>query len=492
MNVAIDHTAIADVEIQAVQQQLLRWKSDPVAFVKEALRATPDTWQEEALNNIANNDKLAVKSGHGVGKSSFLSWVSLWWLTTRYPSKIAVTAPTAHQLHDVLASEIRLWLRRMPPLLADQYTLKSDRIELTDGKGKAESFLVFRTARKENPEALQGFHSQHMLFLIDEASGVEEVIFEVARGALSTPGAKVVMTGNPTRTSGYFFNAFKPDSLYNTMTVSCKDSALVSEEFINDMAAQYGADSNVFKVRVLGEFPSEDDDTLIPYENVVSACGREISPEGMRPVWGVDCARYGNDDSVLIKRAENVVTEPPVVISQRSTMEVTGFVKNEWEKTIPSQRPDVIYVDSIGIGAGVVDRLREQGIPAVGINVAEQPRAMLGEANRLRDELWLKCAKWFEAKDVALPALETGGSMDKKPIARLVGELTGIKKGFTSAGRIRVESKDDMKKRTRRSPDVADALVLTFADEAAAILGAGAKQYLNWNKPIRRNLEGIV
>jgi hypothetical protein len=358
--------------------------------------------------------------------------------------------------------------------------------------GGLETFAVFRTARPENPEALQGFHSENMMFLIDEASGVAEVIFEVARGALSTPGAKVVMTGNPTRTSGYFFHSHRPDSMYYTMHVSCEDSAFVSGDFIHEMEAQYGRDSNVFRVRVLGDFPTEEDDVLIPYDNVDSATSREISAVGMVPVWGLDCARFGNDDTVLIKRYEQVVKDAPIILTQKSTMEVVGFVKQEWAKMAPSDRPDAVYVDVIGIGAGVVDRLRELNIPAVGINVAEQPRSMLGEANRLRDELWLKCAQWFESKTVSIPPIEPGSSMDKRPIARLVAELTGIKKGFTSAGRIKVESKDDMKKRIRRSPDVADALILTFADEAGIALGAVSPAFLNPSKKIHRNLAGIV
>jgi hypothetical protein len=321
---------------------------------------------------------------------------------------------------------------------------------------------------------------------------VEEIIFEVARGALSTAGAKVCMAANPTRTSGYFFNAFKPTSQYHKMTVSCLDAALATKQFIDDMADEYGEDSNVYRVRVLGEFPTEDEDTLISYDLVNSACGRDIDPTGMVPVWGVDCARYGNDDTVLIKRHEEVIKDAPIILTQKSTMEVTGRIKTEWDSTLPSERPDAIYVDVIGIGSGVVDRLRELSLPAVGINVAEQPRAMMGEANRLRDELYLKCAKWFETKSVSLPMVEEGGSMDKRPVGRLVAELTGIKKGFTSAGRIRVESKDDMKKRMRRSPDVADALILTFANDAAATMGAISKGYLNWNKPIKRELAGIV
>jgi hypothetical protein len=173
-------------------------------------------------------------------------------------------------------------------------------------------------------------------------------------------------------------------------------------------------------------------------------------------------------------------------------MEVVGIVQNEWNKTMPSKRPDSICVDVIGIGSGVVDRLRERGLPVYGINTAEQPKAMKGEANRLRDELWLKLADWFSTKAVSMPEIEKGGSLDKRPMARLVAELTGIKKGFTSSGKTRVESKDDMKKRIGRSPDLADALMLSMGSEFALMLGEGARSHQDWRKPIRRNLAGIV
>lgn len=478
-------------DLLAVHNKIIKWKDDPLSFVREVFGAEPDKWQREALELMRDHNKLAIRSGHGVGKSTFLSWLLLWFISTRYPVKIPCTAPTANQLVDILGAEVRLWLRKMPPVFADQFKLTVDRIELIGGRGEA--FAVFRTARKENPEALQGFHSENLLFLIDEGSGVEEVIFEVARGALSTPSAKVVMTGNPTRTSGYFFDAFNsPTSIYKKMHVSCLDSAFVSQEWIEDMAASYNRDSNIFRVRVLGEFPTEEADVLIPYDHVESACGRDIDPTGMPVIWGLDVARYGSDDTVLIKRADHVVTEPPIILSQKSTMEVVGFVKNLWDRTMPAERPDSICVDVIGMGAGVVDRLSEQNIPAYGVNTAEQPRALIGEANRLRDELWLEMAKWFATKSVSIPEIEGGGTMDKRPMARLVSELTGLKKGFTSSGKIRVESKDDMKKRLGRSPDMADALALTFAEQYAMMLGESAKYASNSKTPIRRNLGSIV
>ena len=188
-------------------QKLRYLRDNPAEFVKQVIGATPEPWQIDALNAIRDGDRVAIRSGHGVGKSAMMSWLILWWLSTRFPAKIAATAPTAHQLDDVLWGEVAKWHRSMVnPFFRDQLEVKNDRVYLKDAPN--ESFAVARTARKEQPEAFQGFHSDNMLFLVDEASGVEDIIFEVGEGAMSTQGAKTLMVGNPTRTSGYFYDAF--------------------------------------------------------------------------------------------------------------------------------------------------------------------------------------------------------------------------------------------------------------------------------------------
>ena len=173
-------------------------------FVENIIGATPQQWQADALRAIASHDQVGSKSGHGVGKTAF-QLVGLWWLLSHYPCKVAVTANTAHQLSDVLWSEIDKWARKLPEGFKNLLEFKSDKISL---KGASDSFCVARTSRKENPEALQGFHSENMLFLVEEASGVPDVVFQAAEGALSTEGAKTVMCGNPTRSDGFFYESF--------------------------------------------------------------------------------------------------------------------------------------------------------------------------------------------------------------------------------------------------------------------------------------------
>ena len=450
-----------------VSELLLAIAKDPVLFVKGVLGATPEAWQEKALYAVRDNDRVAIRSGHGIGKTAFLSWLILWWVLTRSPSRIACTANTASQLSDILWAEVAKWHRRMPEGLKELIEVTSAKVELTG----QDSFAVARTARRETPEALQGFHSPNMLFLVDEASGVDDIIFEVGEGAMSTEGAKTVMTGNPTRTSGYFYEAFnKMKDSFFTMKVASQDSSQVGSKFIEDMKTKYGEDSNIFRVRVLGEWPEADDDVVIPLHLLQAAAERDQVPAETTPVvWGLDVARFGTDKSALCKRKGNVVTEPIKSWRNKDLMEMCGIILNEYETTTWSDRPVEILVDSIGLGAGVVDRLTELDLPVRGINVAES--ASMGERyGRLRDELWFLGKEWFEARDCTIPNQE-----------ELIDDLSKPRFSFLSNGKLKVEGKDEMKRRGLNSPDLADAFCLTFASRAS-IAKSGSKH--KWNSKI--------
>jgi len=462
-------------EQAAIIEQLA---TDPVLFVESMLGATPQRWQADALRAIASNDRVAIRSGHGVGKTAFLSWLVLWWLLTRLPTKVVCTANTAHQLSDVLWSEIGKWHRKLPEGMRRLLEIKSDKIELA---GVPDSFAVARTSRREQPEALQGFHSENLLFVIDEASGVPDIVFEVGQGALSTEGAKVVMTGNPTRTTGYFYDAFnKNRKRWWGKKVSCHDADTVDKAFLEDMVAQYGDGSNQYRVRVLGEFPAGDDDALIARHLIETATTRQVAPSQTAPmVWGLDVARFGDDSTTLAKRRGNAITEPIKMWRGKDLMETCGLIKVEWDATPGNMRPQEILVDVIGLGAGVVDRLRELNLPVRGINVAELPALDGHRFSRLRDELWWKAREWFEARDCTIPNDEA-----------LVDELCGPLYTVTSAGKIQVEPKSQMKRRLGRSPDKADAFCLTFATTAAVVSGGGYS--LKWGQPLRRNVKGVV
>ena len=424
-------------------------RSNPRLFVTDILRAEPEPWQAEALGHLATSDRVAIRAGHGVGKTAFLCWAIYWFALTRRDWVIPVTANSQDQLRDVVWAEMMRWHRRLPAFLADGLEITAERITL---KEAPENFIVARTASKDRPEALQGFHARNMLFAIEEASGIPEEVFEVAQGALSTAGAKVIMGGNPTRGEGFFYRAFHSNrDRWTTMRVSSQDVPR-ARAHIADIAANYGADSNIYRVRVLGEFPTGEDDSVIPLHLCESAVARAVEPsEAFRVVWGLDVARFGDDRTALAKRRGNVLLEPIKHWSSKDTMQVCGLIVDEYKSTFDDEQPSEIVVDSIGLGAGVVDRLLELGLPVRGLNVGEQPAAK-ARFMRSRDELWFAARDWLARLDSKLPKDDA-----------LIAELTAPKFTISSSGKVQVERKEDLKKRGQRSPDLADAFIMTFA-----------------------------
>jgi hypothetical protein len=453
------------------------YRTDPVLFVKEVLGVEPDEWQKDFLNAVASGErKISIRSGHGVGKSTTASWAMLWFLLTRYPVKVVVTAPTSAQLYDALFAELKRWVKELPPTIQDLLDVKQERIELK--ASSTEAFISARTSRAEQPEALQGVHSENVMLVADEASGVPEAVFEAAAGSMSGHNALTILLGNPVRSSGFFFethNRLKDE--WWTKRVSCEDSARVSQEYIDDMKSRYGEESNAYRIRVLGEFPRSDDDTIIPMELLESAKHRDTRAYEDAPIiWGLDVARFGSDSSVLCKRQSNVV-HTLERWRNLDLMQLTGAVVAQYEACDHKSKPAEILVDSIGLGAGVVDRLIELKLPARGINVSESP-AMGGTYLNLRAELWHKAKAWLEKRDCKIPNNED-----------LIGELATVRYTFTSNGKIKIESKDDIRKRGLKSPDMADAFVLTFASDAATISWGSNN---SWGKPLKRLIRGLV
>ncbi len=211
------------------QDALRACYDSPADFARVMFGLTPTDQQWSFLDAIAQpGSRVGVRSGHGTGKSTALAMAAIWFLSTRRDALIPCTAPTAHQLQDVLWREIRRLIALMDEDIQKHYLISSDRITL---KGSA-GMVVARTARPEKPDALQGFHAPEILFIIDEAAGVADAVFEVARGALSTPNARVAMAANPTRLNGYFYSAFHAarDS-WTRLQFSCLDSPLVGPEY---------------------------------------------------------------------------------------------------------------------------------------------------------------------------------------------------------------------------------------------------------------------
>lgn len=485
--------------LQKAREWRDRYRWDIIAFVREELHVEPHAWQLEVLRDYSSRvRRLSIRSGHRVGKTTLLAWMILHHILFFAPQKTQVTAPTEKQLFNALWSEVKKWNTKLRPELADMIEIKQGLAELKESPGI--SFTTCATSRAETPEALAGIHSDWVLLIGDEASGIPEPVFESAVGSMAGEHAMTILTGNPVRTQGLFFDTHTKlagDGTKGTWKchhISCLDvPQQVTEDFVDDIKMRYGENSNQFRVRVLGEFPVSDDDTVIPFDLVEAALHRDVTTNTAAPIiWGVDCARFGRDKSALAKRQQNRLLEPIRWWVKLDTMELAARVKLEWDETPTHQRPVEINVDVIGIGAGVVDRLRQLGLPARGINVSESPalRDKDKYAN-LKADLWFRGRAWFAAKDCALPD-EYGNHRRANDGIDLVGELTRVKYRFRKGSqKLEIETKDEIKKRGMESPDGADAFMLTFASEAITLaFGSSATQ--TWRKPIRRRIKTVV
>jgi len=307
---------------------------------------------------------------------------------------------------------------------------------------------------------------------------------------MSGENCQTMLLSNPTRTSGFFFDTHHKDAdNWFTISISHKDSTRVTDAFVDEMRRRYGEDSNTFRVRALGQFPRSDLDALIPFEVVQSAKNRDIFvPKNLSEVWGVDVARFGDDQTVVVRR-NNIAVLPDIKVwDQLDTMATSNRILALYRDTEDRNRPEEILVDVIGMGAAVVDRLTELGLPVRGVNVSETSSFSQTYRN-LRTELWFEARQWLESRDHVLPNCD-GTCRDRLTCVheRLASELTTLKYDVTSGGKFLAESKRDLKKRGYKSPDIADAFVLTFAGEPATLIhgpddGWGA---FGWNKPISR------
>jgi phage terminase large subunit len=455
------------------------YKDDPISFIENCLGAELDPWQREFFEIIPTTRKVSIAAGHGVGKSTALCFLCLHTLLFNLPCKGVISAPSTAQLHSALWADLKMWIEHLPEVLRDTIEYTQDIIRLKEAPN--ESFIRAAVARIDQPDALQGVHAQSgiVLLIVDEAAGVHEKIFESAYGSLSQENAKMILIGNPTRNSGYFYETFhRVKDEWTNFQVSCLDSPRVSQSYINEMRNLYGEDSAMYKVRVLGEFADEEEAGFISPSIVRSAINRDIEVSPSSPIiWGLDVARQGRDKSALCKRQGGVITEKVKTWRKLDLMSLAGEIMNEFENTEPDKQCAELLIDSIGLGAGLFDRIAEIGIiPCRGINVSESS-ALVNECGNLRAELWYKAREFFEKKTCSIP-----------DDPELIKELSAPRYHFDSRGRYLIESKDEMRKRGERSPDHADAFCLTFATNPAILSGG---ERISWNQPLVRDIRGI-
>lgn len=499
-------SVLSYAEIDAIcanyKHHLARWRRDPVAFCMEAF--VPDKvktlqyWQAEFFWDLAAHKKVARAAGHGVGKSFCLGRAPWWLMITQKnigePLKIPCTGPSGGNIEDVLWAEIRAAYGQLHPILQEEFVVQKDQafhvskmdVGDTDVDDGDAWFMRLRTARKENPEALQGFHGNPAMFIIDEAPGVPDEVFELAKGAMAGINTYGIMFGNPRRLSGYFHKSFHDrDSMWKTGYVNCEDhtvrhkrsyfffdawgrrrevtaSGRVSDQYIQEMRSEYGEHSAVYDYRVRGQFPKDEADSLISHDWVQAAVNRpdyEQSVQELREKkrWmGVDVAYDGDDWSAIVVRAGKDIEHVEMWHGNDPTESADRVMQCYNDLQNSGMPVKAIFVDDLGVGAGVTSDLRRRGFPAVPVRVSESAVDDGGTRCKLvRDWLWWQCRLFFQRKRPRFA--EQSGDAWK----RLEQELE-MPKYSTKGGKITVEPKDSIKKRLKRSPDIADALCLTF------------------------------
>ena len=424
------------------------WGSGPLAG-----EDGPDTWQREILEllgagvlSVDEALRIAVASGHGPGKTALIAWIILWFMSTRPHPQIVVTANTKTQLETKTWRELAKW---------HKLAINGHWFEWTVTKFyfKAHPETWFAAAipwSKERAEAFAGTHEKFVLVIYDEASIIDDIIWDTTEGSLTQIGAIWLAFGNPTRNTGSFrecFGRFK--HRWITRQIDSRTAKMTNKAQLQQWVDDYGEDSDFVRVRVKGQFPRASTNQLIPLDLVEAAMGRSVQQEIYRHaplIIGVDVARFGDDQSVILTRQGGVVW-PLLKFRGLDTMALAGRVALHINET----NPDAVFVDEIGIGAGVIDRLRQLGHAVIGVN-SGLPALDHGHYINLRAEMWGKMLEWIKAAEVGIPD-------DNE----LRDDLIGPEYGFDAKNRIQLEKKNDMKKRGLASPDCADALALTFA-----------------------------
>lgn len=434
-----------------ISEAIAHYAKDPVRFTKDIIGATPTDMQARIMRQAAKGGLISVRSGHGVGKSAMQAWLILWFLCTRPYPKVPCTAPTKHQLYDILWAEVAKW---MSPAIKNSLVWTYEKLYM---KGHAENwFAVPRTATK--PDALQGFHAAHMLYIIDEASGVEDKIFEPALGALTGGRKTLLMCGNPVRTSGFFYDSHnKKKDAYATFKISGEDSSLVDPAYARMIASLYGRDSDMYRVRVLGEFPEGEAAGFIKRAACEEAAAKEKAKtaEGTIDI-GIDVARFGEDESVMCVVLDGAHMQPLLVYRKNDTMEIAGraaALVREYKGKFPDAEIRV-KVDCDGLGAGVYDRLLELRLPCRLYECHFGGRGGMVDGMRMANAAALM---WGQVRKALLD-----GRLRLDPDEALIEQLSSRHYHVLSDGSIGLERKTEMKKRGLKSPDRADALVLAM------------------------------
>lgn len=433
---------------------LIRWRKDPLAFIREVIKVEPTLQQIKIINAVMEHRLAAVRSGNKVGKTAVLAWMAIWFMCCFKDARVPCTGPSESQLKRGIWQELGKWWRKLPDFFKDQFILTAEALTHKTHGTSWQAYI--KTASKENPEILSGAHSPNIMLLPDEASGIAREIMNNALPLLGSENAYCILSGNPLRTSGYFFDLFhgKPSIFKNALLYfSSEDSPLMPKATLDAWIEAYGSrEHSYYKIHALGEFPDSDSDQLIPLFTISDAVANNIEPAADdEMIWGIDVG-LDHDASVIAKRQGNKLHELVKYRTVGDTVKLSGLIKEEYDNAPDSMKPFNILVDEIGIGRGTLDLLSSWGLPVQGVHVGKQAEDSDRFAN-LKAELWYKCKDWFKLDKPDIPDDQ-----------ELITDLVTPKYQTNPSGKIKIESKDQVKKRLGRSTDSADALVLTFSN----------------------------
>lgn len=466
--------------------------ADPLAYALYAFPwgegdlaglAGPRRWQREVMAEIRDHLsdparrftplRIVRASGHGIGKSALIAMLVKWALDTCPDTRVLVTANTEGQLRTKTAPELAKWSRMA--LTADWFRLSSTSMVSTQTGRESAWRCDLVTWSEANTEAFAGLHNQgkRIVLVFDEASGIADKVWEVALGALTDADTEILWLafGNPTHASGAFRECFgRQRSLWRAAQIDAREVEGTNKAYLDELVRTFGPDSDVARVRVMGQFPTASAMQFIPRPLAEAARDRAAPAEaGGEPlVFGVDCARFGDDESVLAIRCGSDARSRAWKSWRRvDAMQLAGDIALEAARW----HPDAILVDAGNIGAAIVDRLRQLvgDVPVMevwfggeGRDAELEPGVAVHTANK-RAEIWTRMRAWL--RHGALP-----------DHARLIDDLAGPTYSFAADDtRVRIERKADMKKRGLASPDWADALACTFAEP---VLPRAAPGYL--------------
>lgn len=417
----------------------------------------PDDWQREQLMAIGRTfdaDPEAViqdatASGHGIGKSAETSWIILWAMTCRPHLAGVVTANTQTQLKSKTWRELAVWHKRA--INAHWFKWTATRFHHVQHE---KTWGVDAIPWSEhNSEAFAGLHNKYVLVIFDEASRVADKIWEVTEGAMTTPRAMWFVFGNPTRNTGRFRECFgKRRHRWTQRQIDSRSCKMTNKAKLQQWLEDEGEDSDFFRIRVRGEFPRFGTGQLISAEVVTAAQDRSLPADAyvhFSFTIGVDVARYGSDETVILIRQGRKVHETKT-FRGLSNVQVASRAAEYYRKYGSKA---TIFVDETGLGSGVVDYLQHMGYPVIGVTVGAKANDDKRFYNK-RAECWWLMKEWVEA-EVDLPKDSVMGD-----------QMSALEYSYDMKERIKLETKDDLKERLPElgSPDRADALALTFAE----------------------------